>query len=110
MFTTGQKVVCVDAKFPAWVYGLYDQLPTEGTVYVVRGLTIGATFNGDVPTQANRVEGEIAIYLIGITNPKSETAPFMERGFNAIRFRSLDEMKDKTTNKVAESEAVEANF
>ncbi len=88
MFTTGQKVVCIDDKFPLDILQYYVALPKEGVVYVVRGTTVGISPDGQ--------EGEIAVYLIGLNNPKSSKPPFRERGFKAERFRPLDELKDKT--------------
>jgi hypothetical protein len=42
--------------------------------------------------------------LIGLENPKSTTAPFPERGFNAERFRPLEDDRLKKSEKV-EAEA-----
>jgi hypothetical protein len=97
MFTNGQKVVCIDDKFPEWVKQLYTALPKEGQVYVVRGSTVGVSY-----TPHGRQEGEIAIYLIGIKNPTSNQPPFRERGFNAERFRPLDELKEETKEQLVD--------
>ena len=88
MFVTGQKVVCIDDKAPMWIKQLYTQWIQEGLTYVVRGVTVGISFSDSNQPQ----EGEICVYLVGVVNPTSEKAPFRERGFNAMRFRPLDEL------------------
>lgn len=95
MFTNGQKVVCIDGKFPESLKWYYNEFPKEGSVYVIRGMTVGIGLNGQ--------EGEIAVYLIGITNPRSEKAPHRERGFNAERFRPLEEIKTETTEQLVDA-------
>ncbi len=91
MFINGQKVVCIDDKFPDVIRkALYWALPVEGATYVVRGMTVGIGLDLQ--------EGELAVYLIGLNNPKSEKAPFRERGFKAERFRALDEIKAEHVN------------
>jgi hypothetical protein len=101
---SGDKVVCIDAKFPLGIEKYYVALPTEGTVYVVRDMIDGGTWTG---------EPEVAVYLIGLHNPKSDKPPYFERGFSAKRFRPLDEMQGRRTESVAKEEespmAVPAN-
>jgi hypothetical protein len=82
----GQKVVCVDDKFPLEILKYYTALPKKDSVYVIRQVQIGVNWKME--------EGEVCLYLIGLNNPKSTTPPFRERGFNAERFRPLDEIKD----------------
>jgi len=91
MFCQGQKVVCIDDKFLPHIAQLYTELPVEGRTYVIRGVTVGVTHT----ETRERIEGEICVYLVGISNPKSNSPPFRERGFNAMRFRSLDEMQGR---------------
>ena len=43
-----------------------------------------------------------AVYLIGIHNPKSDKPPCFERGFSIKRFRPLDEVQGRATEKEAE--------
>src|SRR3954447_2986060 len=90
----GQKVVCVDDKFPPEILQFYTALPKKDSVYVIRQVQIGVSWKME--------EGEICLYLIGLHNPKSATAPFRERGFNAERFRPLDEIKDHATEQEPE--------
>lgn len=87
MFLNGQKVVCIDDKFSEGLKKFYRALPVEGQTYVVRGMTVG--IGPDLQ------EGEITVYLIGLNNPRSEKAPFRERGFKAERFRPLEEIQGR---------------
>ena len=86
MFCTGQKVVCIDDVFTPPIAVLYLALPKKDAVYVVRSVSVGISPEGS--------EGEIAITLIGLKNPRSSKAPHPERGFNAMRFRSLEEIRE----------------
>lgn len=87
MFTTNQKVVCIDDNFPPQVCCHYTALPEEGKVYVVRGVAPGIGYDMN--------EGELCIYLVGLQNPCSSKPPHRERGFKAERFRPLDEMQSE---------------
>ena len=89
---TGQKVVCVDDKFPDGISKLYDALPTAGVTYLIRDVSLGINWKGE--------EGEVAITLEGLVNPCSKTAPYPERAFNAERFRPLkdDRVEAKAEN------------
>lgn len=93
----GQKIICVDDRFPDFISEFYNQLPKKDSVYVIRQVSIGVNFKGDL--------GEVCLLLVGIHNPKSETAPFPERGFNSERFRPLEEVQQKAS----ESEVVWAS-
>jgi hypothetical protein len=90
MFMTGQKVVCVDDKFPAWILAFYTALPVKDTIYVVRGTTVGISVKGE--------EGELCVYLEGIVNPNSEKPPYRERGFKAERFAPLETNEEAETS------------
>ncbi len=82
----GEKVVCIDGKFPLGIEKFYVGLPKEGQVYVIRDMIDGGTWTG---------EPEMAVYLVGLHNPKSDKAPFFERGFSIKRFRPLDEVQGR---------------
>lgn len=82
----GQKVVCVDGKFPDAVLELYTALPVEGTVYVIRAVKLGVNWQSE--------PGEVCLYLIGLNNPCSNVPPYPERGFNSERFRPLEEVQE----------------
>jgi len=79
----GQKVVCVNDQFPLGIEKFYTALPKAGVTYVIREVSLGVNFIGEV--------GEVAITLIGLTNPCSDAPPYPERGFNAERFRPLED-------------------
>ena len=79
----GQKVVCIDDKFPLGIEAFYVALPKAGVTYVVRDVSLGVNFQGE--------EGEVAVTLIGLHNPKSTAPPFPERAFKAERFRPLED-------------------
>ncbi|MEM9446480.1 MAG: hypothetical protein AAGA18_14135 [Verrucomicrobiota bacterium] len=92
---TGQKVVCVDGKFPLGIEKFYDALPKEGVTYTVRDVSLGVNLKGQ--------EGEVAITLVELINPCSDTPPYPERGFKAERFRPLEE-DEMTHTEEAEKE------
>lgn len=83
----GQKVVCVDDKFPESAMRLYTALPVKDVTYVIRGVVLGVNWQSQ--------PGEVCLYLIGLNNPRSETPPFPERGFNSERFRPLEEVQEE---------------
>lgn len=92
----GQKVICVDDTFPPIVAKFYVALPVKNKTYVIRAVMIGINLRGE--------SGEVCVYLKDMHNPKSATPPFPERGFNAERFRPLEELPDES---VAESQWAE---
>jgi hypothetical protein len=84
MFLPGQKVVCVDDKFPLGIEKLYTALPREGETYTVRDIVPGCDFNAE--------PGEVAVYLIELRNPANKLG--IERGFKAERFAPLDTIEE----------------
>lgn len=90
MFTVGQKVCCIDGKFSLSIAKFYVALPKEGQVYTIRSVSVGISPTGE--------EGEIAVTLKELINPRSSKAPFPERAFNAIRFRPLTEAEESEWN------------
>jgi hypothetical protein len=86
----GQKVVCVDDAAPLHLRQYYTTWIKKGTVYVVRGVFLGVDYQSSSP-------GEVGVYLLGIHNPLSNVPPFPERGFNAQRFRPIEEHPVKVT-------------
>lgn len=92
MFHTGQKVVCIDDQFCEEVHKLYTSLPKKDTTYVIRGINDGQSVNALVMDY--RCVQEPAVYLIGLFNPCNSKG--LEFGFSSNRFRSLEELKDKT--------------
>ena len=90
----GDKVVCVDDKFPPDISKLYDALPVKDTTYVVRDIRLGINLT---------LEGDVSVLLIGLVNPKADSKANLERGFRADRFRPLEELR----NEKKESSTVE---
>jgi hypothetical protein len=84
----GQKVVCVDDQFPLEVTKYYTALPIAGVTYVIREVSVGVNWKAE--------PGEVCLHLVGLVNPCSDTPPYPERGFNAERFRPLDEIPPAT--------------
>jgi len=95
MFEIGQKVVCVDGKFPDSVLQIYLQLPIEDKVYVGRDVRPGV--NEDVLLMDMHVKHEPSLLLIGLYNPCNNRG--IEAGFSATRFRSLEELKQTNIEK-----------
>jgi hypothetical protein len=94
--TVGSKVVCIDDKFPLGISKFYTALPKQGTVYVIREMCVGISLQGE--------EGEVCVLLVGLHNPRSNKAPFPERGFKAERFRPLEDLTEKEVVKEVEGE------
>jgi hypothetical protein len=87
-FNIGDKVVCVDDKFPPDISKLYDALPVKDTTYVVRDIRLGINLT---------LEGDVSVLLIGLVNPKADSKANLERGFRADRFRPLEEMQSESS-------------
>jgi len=94
MFVPNQKVVCIDDKFPLGIEKLYDKLPVQDQIYVIRDVVPGQSLAG--------TEGEVAVYLVGLLNPTNKVG--VERGFNAERFAPLSyrEVDDLVAEKEGE--------
>src|SRR5271169_4150468 len=90
-FSIGDKVVCVDGKFPPDISKLYDALPVKDSTYVVRDIRLGINLT---------LEGDVSVLLIGLVNPKAESKANLERGFRADRFRPLEEMQSESATTV----------
>ena len=89
----GDKVVCVDDKFPPDISKLYDALPVKDTTYVVRDIRMGINLT---------LEGDVSVLLIGLVNPKADSKANLERGFRADRFRPLEELQNESSTTFAE--------
>ena len=85
----GDKVVCVDDKFPLNISKLYTALPVKDSTYVVRDIRLGINLT---------MEGDVSVLLIGLVNPKAESVAGLERGFRADRFRPLEELRNEQTS------------
>src|SRR5208282_4197460 len=92
-FRVGDKVVCVDDKFPPDINKLYDALPVKDSTYVVRDIRLGINLT---------LEGDVSVLLIGLVNPNADSKSALERGFRADRFRPHQELHEKQTAAVEE--------
>ena len=92
-FNLGDKVVCVDDKFPPDIGKLYDALPVKDVTYVVRDIRLGINLT---------LKGDVSVLLIGLVNPKADSKANLERGFRADRFRPLEELKNENSTTVEE--------
>lgn len=98
--TTGQKVVCINDTFNAFVKAVYKQLPVKGRTYTIRQVFLGRekiVKGGDSAT--------VGLLLEELINPPD---PFHagkeELGFSSERFAPLEELPPAEV----EAEAVEA--
>ena len=94
-YSVGDKVVCVDDKFPPVTKDLYKELPKQGRTYVVRDMRLGVSLG---PGR----KGEVATLLVGMKNPHGPPPASEERGFAAWRFVPLAEFR-KVEAKVDEA-------
>jgi hypothetical protein len=85
-YGVGDKVVCVNDKFPPDISKLYDALPVKDSTYVVRDIRLGINLT---------LEGDVSVLLVGLVNPKADSKAGLERGFRADRFRPLQELREK---------------
>ena len=95
MFAVNQKVVCINADFDPIIFTKYTSLPKKDSVYTVRNMEIGID-------PITREEGQVAVLLKELCNPKQSVPPYRERAFNAERFRPLDEMTDEEYNSMSQ--------
>jgi hypothetical protein len=75
----GQKVVCVNGKFPAHFYEWGDHVPVEGETYTIRWM-------GELPNGLTGVVG-LGFLLVEIVNPSF--GKNCEVAFHHSRFRPL---------------------
>lgn len=82
----GDKVVCINDKFPSWVPKLYQQLPTKGKVYTIREVCLRRE------TLRGSESGTIALLLQELLNPPDPThMEGEELAFRSERFAPLQE-------------------
>ncbi len=95
MFLPGQKVACINGRFPLGIERYFPSLPKEGQQYTIRDIVPGIGPQGG--------EGEIAVYLIEIIGSINDHG--IERGFNGERFAPLQTDEDEL-EQVREDELV----
>ena len=95
----GQKVVCINDRFPAVVKAIYKQLPVKGVTYTIRAVFLGrekVVKAGDSAT--------VGLLLEELVNPPDPLHKGQqELGFNSERFAPQEELPDE----VAEAELAE---
>jgi hypothetical protein len=69
-YGVGDKVVCVDDKFPPDIGKLYDALPVKDSTYVVRAIRLCINLT---------MEGDVSVLLIGLVNPKADFGATSQR-------------------------------
>jgi hypothetical protein len=85
----GQRVVCIDDKFPKWVVEFYEQLPVKGETYTIREVCLRReTLKGsDAAT--------VALLLEELQNPEDPTHVEKEElAFRSERFAPLEEVTE----------------
>lgn len=98
MFSTGQKVVCIDDQFAPWVYDLYKALPKKNETYTVRAVAPGRSnptfaFDDEARMVMTGAEFDIVVYLEELYNPDDPHASIkVELGFKGERFAPLTEI------------------
>lgn len=95
MFTTGQKVVCINDEFEPWVFDLYRSLPKKDKIYTIRSISAGRsnpTFavNDDAEIQLTGAEFDLLVLLKELVNPDDpHSSVKQELGFRSERFAPL---------------------
>lgn len=92
----GTKVVCINDDFPQNIHKFYDNLPKKGHVYTIRDMEVGIDWFGNA--------GEIAVTLVELVNPVSETWPHRERAFNSQRFVDVEPLTEEEIEELASME------
>ncbi|MGH8018628.1 MAG: hypothetical protein ACREIA_10100 [Opitutaceae bacterium] len=103
-----QKVVCVNDVFPPHIIELYDQLPVRDEVYTVREASLGrekiaVIKEGKlVPNGGSDASVTVRILLEELINGPDPFCATQELGFNAERFRELEEEHETGVNEESE--------
>jgi hypothetical protein len=92
----GQRVVCINDTFEAWVHEYYDQLPTKGRTYQIRAVSLGRA------TLVGSEMAEVRLLLEELHNPSDpHHMGGEELGFRSDRFAPLEELEDNATAQAA---------
>ncbi len=101
MFTTGQKVVCINDQFDPWVYDLYRTLPKKDKVYTVRAIAAGRSqpkfsVDDEANLKLTDAEFDILLLLVELKNPEDpHSSVKQELGFRSERFAPLEEDEEE---------------
>lgn len=97
----GQRVVCVNDRFEAWVHEYYDQLPVKGQTYTIRAVSLG---------RGTLVGSEMAEVKLLLEELHNGTDPHHkgneELGFRSDRFAPLEEADESETAEAASERAI----
>lgn len=84
----GQRVVCVDDRFPKWVVEFFNQLPVKGRTYTIRDVCLRRE------TLRGSESGTIALLLEELHNPPDPAHKGGEElAFKSERFAPLEEIE-----------------
>lgn len=95
MFTTGQKVVCINDEFEPWVFDLYRSLPKKDKVYTIRSVAVGRAnpkfeLNDNAEIKLTEAEFDVLVLLKELINPDDpHSSVKQELGFRSERFAPL---------------------
>src|SRR5262245_60886798 len=97
----GQKVVCVDDRFPLWAAKVYTDLPKKGVVYTVREVCLRRE------TLQGSEAATVALLLHELHNPPDPShREHEELAFKSERFAPLQANEEKTAAEVEAEEYV----
>ena len=93
--TKGQRVVCVDDRFPKWVVEFFNQLPIKGCTCTIREVCLRRE------TLRGSESGTIALLLEELRNPPDPSHKGGEElAFKSERFAPLEEIEVGETAEV----------
>src|SRR5690606_37764431 len=101
MFSTGQKVVCINDTFEPWVYDLYSALPKKDRTYTIRAVAVGRSnpkfsVNDDAEIKLTDAEFDILVLLQELKNGEApHSSVKQELGFRSERFAPLEEEEEE---------------
>lgn len=100
MFSTGQRVVCIDDEFAPWVFDIYKALPKKNSVYTVRAVAPGRSnptfgFDAEARMIMTGADFDILVLLAELHNPDDpHSSVKQELGFKGERFAPMDELAE----------------
>jgi hypothetical protein len=98
----GDKVVCINDKWDAWVFDTYNQLPEQGEIYTIRAVRAGRP----------NLDGGAAVLTLLLEELQNDIDYSHiggdELGFRANRFAPLNSQRAKMAMK--EETGIPADF
>lgn len=114
MFSTGQKVVCINDTFEPWVYDLYSALPKKDRTYTIRAVAVGRSnpkfsVNDDAEIKLTDAEFDILVLLQELKNGEDpHSSVKQELGFRSERFAPLEEEEEEAEEEAEAGEYIGA--